>query len=69
MPCEECNRLINRYNAAVAAYREATGGTSGLHGWDLRFRAANERAEKARELYERCRAALRDHEQHHKDLT
>ncbi len=39
MPCDECSRLFNQFEAALAAYRDAVGGMSGLHGFDLRFAA------------------------------
>jgi len=69
MPCDECSRLLSQFNASLAAYKEAVGGMSGLHGFDLKFHAANERSEKARQRFESCRAALQDHEQHHIDLA
>jgi hypothetical protein len=68
MACEECARLLNDYKAAAQSFAEVVRGTSGLHGWDLNFGAATERSEKARHRLELCRAALREHEQHHKDI-
>jgi len=69
MSCDECSRLMNQFNAALDAYKDAVGGTSGLHGYDLNFHAATERSEKARQRFESCRAALLDHQQHHKNLA
>jgi predicted DsbA family dithiol-disulfide isomerase len=69
MPCDECSRLSNQFTVALAAYKDAVGGMSGLHGFDLQFRAANERSEKARQRFETCRAALQEHERHHVDLA
>lgn len=69
MPCEECGRLLNQFEAALADYKDAVGGISGLHGFDLQFRAANDRSEKARQRFEACRSAFMERQQHHKDLT
>lgn len=69
MPCEECSRLFNQFEAALAAYRDAVGGMSGLHGFDLQFHAAQERSAKARQRFELCRAALEEHQEHHKYLA
>lgn len=69
MACEECNRLFNQLETALASYKDATRGASGLHGYDLQFHASQERIEKARRRLETCRSALLDHEQHHKDVA
>jgi hypothetical protein len=69
MLCEECDRLTNSYEVAHEAYKLALGGMSGLHGFDLQFRDANERLEKALRAYESCGAALREHQQHHQSAA
>jgi hypothetical protein len=69
MQCDECSRLLNQFNMALADYKNAVGGVSGLHGFDLHFQASTERAEKARHRYEVSRAALQEHQQHHQNVA
>jgi hypothetical protein len=69
MSCEECSRLSSQVEAALSAYRAAVGGASGLHAYDLQFGQSQQRIDKARQHLERCRSALLDHQQHHKDIA
>ncbi len=69
MPCEECARLSSQLESAQAAYRAAVGSVSGLHAYDLQFGESQQRVEKAWQHFERCRSALLDHQQHHKDIA